>query len=247
MVKITIVIPVYQHGSELAKTIETLEIFELPIIVVNDGSDDFQSQVIKDVCMRDNITLYERDTNGGKGSAVIDGLTIAKSQGYTHAFQIDADGQHDIEVIPIFIEACIKNETALILGYPKYDSSVPASREAARWLTHIWVWINSLSFRVRDSMCGFRIYPLNAILNLVNSTRIGKHMEFDVEICVRACWANIKTKNLPVNVIYLEGGKSNFRIWDDNVLLTLMHTQLFIGMLVRLPFLLFTRIRTLFQ
>jgi hypothetical protein len=37
---------------------------------------------------------------------------------------------------------------------------VPKGRLYGRYATHVWIWINTLSFEIRDSMCGYRVYPL---------------------------------------------------------------------------------------
>ena len=70
-------------------------------------------------------------------------------------------------------------------------------------------------------------------------------MNFDPELCVRACWKGLPVINLPVGVTYPDGGRSNFRIKQDNILITLMHVRLFFGMLLRSPLLLFARIRAM--
>lgn len=247
MTSLVVIIPVYQHGKELANTISKLEPFKLPLIVVNDGSDIKETKLIQKACDREWVNLYERKKNGGKGKAVVDGLELAKKHGFIHAFQIDADGQHDLSEIPRFSEVCKLNPKSLVLGCPLFDSSVPGSRKAGRWVTHIWVWINSLSLRVKDSMCGFRIYPINPVLDIIHGSNMGYHMEFDVEICVRSCWADLPVVNLPVKVVYPEGGRSNFRLKEDNILLSLMHTRLFFGMLLRSPMLVTNRICSVFQ
>ena len=238
-----IVIPVFQHGEILRATVSRLAPLTIPLIVVNDGSEPTQSMLIRKACRSERIKLLERDTNGGKGAAVTDGLREAKRRGYSHAFQVDADGQHDIARVPEFIRVARQHPAAMILGYPRYDKTIPLLRRLSRWLTHIWVWINTLSFCIRDSMCGFRVYPIASVLKIIDDANVGMHMEFDTELCVRACWQNIPIINLPVGVTYPDGGHSNFRITEDNALITLMHTRLFCGMVVRLPWLLFTRIR----
>ena len=194
--------------------------------------------------MGEHIKLLNRDSNGGKGAAVIDGLQEANRRGYTHAFQIDADGQHDLSCLPEFVMAARRHPDAMILGYPRYDQSAPLVRRTGRWLSHMFIWINTLSFNIRDSMCGFRIFPISPILEIIGTANIGRYMDFDPELCVRVCWKRITIINLPVRVTYPEGGKSNFRIKQDNILISLMHTRLFFGMLARFPVLLSARIRT---
>ena len=216
---------------------------KIPLIVVNDGSDPKQSLSIKEACRTGQATLLERNSNGGKGAAVIDGLREAKRQGYTHALQVDADGQHDLSRLPEFIEAARRHPEAMILGYSCYDETASLGRRISRWLTHIWVWINTLSFCIRDSLCGFRIYPVLPVLHIIDTVNIGRYMDFDPELCVRACWKGMPIINLSIGVTYPSGGKSNFRMRQDNILITLMHVRLFFGMLMRSPLLLFTRMR----
>jgi hypothetical protein len=84
-------------------------------------------------------------------------------------------------------------------------------------------------------MCGFRVYPVDAVLDIIENSPIGRHMDFDPELCVRAKWSGMKILNLPVTVRYREGIRSNFRLKQDNLLISWMHTRLFFGMLLRLP------------
>lgn len=242
MFNLIIVLPVFQHGIALADTVLQLRAMRLPLLVVNDGSDARQSHLIREVCQDQHITLLERDHNGGKGQAVIDGLRMAQQHGYTHAFQIDADGQHDLSRLTEFIRIARKHPSAMVLGYPCYDKSVPLSRKIGRLITHVWVWINTWSLCVRDSMCGFRVYPIPAIVALIDATNIGRRMEFDIEICVRACWQGMTIINRPVRVVYPHNGTSNFRVIQDNMLLCVMHARLFFGMWLRLPSLLCGRL-----
>ncbi|VTN12381.1 Uncharacterised protein [Raoultella terrigena] len=88
---------------------------------------------------------------------MIRGLQAAAEAGYSHAVQVDADGQHAIEDIPQLLELARRHPAALISGQPIYDDSIPRSRLYGRWITHVWVWIETLSLQLKDSMCGFRV------------------------------------------------------------------------------------------
>ena len=54
--------------------------------------------------------------NGGKGAAVVDGFNAAIAHGYSHALQIDADGQHDATAIPEFLAASQRNPSGHDFG-----------------------------------------------------------------------------------------------------------------------------------
>jgi hypothetical protein len=172
-------------------------------------------------------------------------MSVALHSGYTHGLQIDADGQHDCGDIPRFINAAKKQPDGLIAGIPKFDKSIPAARYYSRYLTHIWVWINTLSFDIKDSMCGFRCYPLAASVTVIAHNRLGERMDFDPEFVVRWHWLGLSLVQLETAVTYPQDGISHFLPWRDNLLISWMHTRLFFGMLLRLPGILWKKTATL--
>lgn len=210
----------------------------LHTLMINDGSDADCSELLRKVSAREEwITLIERERNGGKGAAVKTGLWAAAELGYSHALQLDADGQHDLADIPRLLALARSNPSAVISGAPDYRD-VPRMRLYGRYLTHVWVWINTLSLEIRDSMCGFRIYPLKITLKVLEKSHTGDHMDFDPEILVRLFWDGVQVIQLRTTVTYPRDGISHFRAVRDNALISWMHTRLFFGMLARLPILL---------
>ncbi len=237
-----IIIPVYNHEHALKHTVEQLLSFQLTIILIDDGSRDSCVEVMQSLDKQHPlVSLIQRPVNGGKGAAVKSGLAYAHSRQFSHALQIDADGQHNPADIPCFLDTAKKHPQALVSGYPQYDKSVPKHRFYARYATHIWIWINTLSFDIIDSMCGFRVYPLNDTQALVETTHIGNRMDFDSEFIVKWHWSNRPLRQLPTAVIYPDDGVSHFLLWRDNALISWMHTRLFFGMLLRSPILLARR------
>ena len=233
------VIPVYDHQAVLARTVDDLLGRGVPVVLVDDGSGAPCGAAIDAIvagCRQ--VHLVRRAANGGKGAAVKDGLRAARQLGFSHALQIDADGQHDTGDVARFLDIARRHPGALVAGYPAYDASVPRHRYYARYITHLWVWINTLSPRIRDAMCGFRVYPLAAACNLLERARVGDRMDFDVEFIVRWYWAGLPLEQLQTRVIYPENGVSHFRLWRDNALISRMHARLFFAMLPRIPTLL---------
>jgi glycosyltransferase involved in cell wall biosynthesis len=244
MIKTCIVIPVYNHEHAITNTLSKLQAFQMHCILVNDGSNENCTQTLRQLaCTQKNITLIEHEHNLGKGGAVKTGLLKAYAMGYTHALQIDADGQHNSNDIPQFLQLAETHPQALISGAPIYDESVPKHRLYARYITHVWVWINTLSFDIKDSMCGFRIYPLAATCQLINRSNIPDRMAFDTEIMVRLYWQGCAILSIPTRVHYPENGISHFQGLRDNLIISRMHATLFFGMLARLPLLLFRKLK----
>ena len=237
------VVPVYNHESAITTVVDALIASNLPCILVDDASSPSCARVLDRLAQREMVYLIRLAENQGKGGAVMTGLREASRLGFSHALQVDADGQHDLQDVRRFIEQSRRHPQAVICGYPQYDASVPKGRLYARYLTHVMVWINTLSLQIRDSMCGFRVYPLPPLLALIESAKIGKRMDFDSDILVRLAWRNQPMQWLQTKVHYPLDGVSHFRMFHDNVLISSMHTRLFFGMLLRAPVILWRRWR----
>ncbi|WP_019028212.1 glycosyltransferase family 2 protein [Colwellia piezophila] len=234
--KYCFIIPNYNHTHQLEDVLLRLSAYELPIIMINDGSEASAKQLFETLVDKvPLLTLIHLSENQGKGGAVQRGLRHAFQLGFEYGIQVDADGQHNLADVPLLIDLSEKHPGALISGKPVYDDSIPKIRYFARFITHFWVYIETLSWQLKDSMCGFRVYPLAPSITLMDNVNIGKRMDFDTEIMVRLYWQGLDVKFLPTRVIYPEFGVSHFRAIEDNVRISWMHTRLFFGMLLRSP------------
>lgn len=237
------IVPHYDHAGQFGRMLPGLLAQGIPVIVVDDHSPApalaILEQQVRDV--RLDITVIRHTKNCGKGAAVQSGLKAALQAGYTHAVQVDADGQHNLGDVERLLAEAEAYPAAIICGEPQFDRSAPSLRYYARYITLALSWVESLSTQIRDAMCGFRVYPLTLIVPLCEKAHMGNRMDFDPEILVRAAWRGIELRFVPVNVVYPEDGRSHFRYLRDNILISWMHARLIVGLLLRLPVLL-TRI-----
>ncbi|MDQ2069990.1 glycosyltransferase family 2 protein [Natronospira bacteriovora] len=235
-------VPVYNQPERVAEVVAGLRAHGLECLLVDDGSDPDTAAVLRKVAAADaGVHLCRSEINRGKGMAVTTGLRLARARGFSHALQVDADGQHDLNDVPGLLRLVEAEPGALVSGRPRYDESVPVGRVFARYITHVWVWIETLSLRISDSMCGYRVYPVEASLAVIDQEGVGARMDFDTEIMVRLFWRGVPVRFLPTAVRYDTGSRSTFRLFRDNVRISWMHTRLVFGMLGRLPRLLFAR------
>lgn len=234
------IIPVYNHPDTMAGMLRGVLASGQDCIVVDDGSDARCAAVLDALVAAHapRVELVRQAVNQGKGAAMIAGMRRAQQRGFTHAVQIDADGQHATADIAAFAAQSRQHPQAVVCGAPVYDQSVPKARLYGRYATHVWVWINTWSLDIRDSMCGFRVYPLAATLRAWESADIGRRMEFDTEILVRMHWQGVPFVTQFTRVTYPQDGLSHFRMLRDNLLISKMHARLFAGMLLRSPVLL---------
>lgn len=231
------VIPVYNHPDTIGLMVQGVLQAGLPCLLVDDGSEPRCAAVLQALAAQHapRVQLLRLAQNQGKGAAVMAGMRQVYAQGYSHVLQIDADGQHAVADIPVFVALARQHPQAMICGAPVYDASVPKGRLYGRYLTHVWVWINTLSLEIRDSMCGYRIYPLPATVAVLDSAAIGKRMDFDTEVLVRMHWQGMRFVTQRTAVTYPLDGLSHFQVWRDNLQISGMHARLFAGMLWRSP------------
>ena len=219
-------VPTFDNPRTVRGVVERVRARGLDVLVVDDGSGSDGRAACAALAAQGLATVIHRDENGGKGAACWDGFRRARELGFTHAFQIDADGQHDLEQIPAFLAAAREHPEALVLAYPEYDATAPRSRRIARRLTDFWVAVEvGGRDKIRDAMIGFRVYPLAA----VGDEPFGTGMEFDIQVAVELVRRGTPTINLPVAVRYLseaEGGISHFRPLRDNLRFAWMHSKL---------------------
>jgi len=233
-----VIIPVYNHEQTIGAVVASVRAQGLPVLLVDDGCSELCAAELERLSAQPGVTLAKHAVNRGKGAAVLTGFRLASEQGFTHVLQVDADGQHTLADARRIVEEGRSYPDAMICGQPIFDASIPKVRYYGRYLTHGLVWLETLSFDIVDSMCGFRLYPLNHVLALLARKRVGSRMDFDTEILVNMHWNGVPMRWIPTKVSYPLDGVSHFRMLRDNVRMTLLHIRLVFGMLLRLPLLL---------
>jgi len=241
-----VLIPSYNPGRKVFETVRAAREQWDPVWVVVDGSTDGTAASLASLAQGDpGLEVLVRPRNGGKGTAVLDGLEQALRQGFTHALVMDSDGQHPASRIPAFMEASAARPAAMILGDPVFDASAPAIRVKGRRISNWWANFETLWAGIHDSLCGFRVYPIAPLVREMHASIGMRRFDFDVEAAVRLSWRGVPAVNLSAPIRYFsaaEGGVSHFNYWRDNVLLTSMHARLFFGFVVRIPLLLMRRL-----
>lgn len=240
-----VLIPSYNTGETVFKTVREARQYWDPVWVVVDGSTDGTDEGLKRMAELDSgLKIFVLPHNQGKGSAVLHGLHAAAEAGFSHALAMDADGQHPADMIPQFMALSQQNPDAAILGRPVFDASAPALRVRGRKISNWWTNLETLWQGVGDSLFGFRVYPVNPLRVVMENNHWMRRFDFDTEAIVRLCWRGIRPLNIDAPVKYLrpeEGGVSHFNYVRDNILLTWMHTRLFFGFMARLPLLLWRK------
>ncbi|WP_399683436.1 glycosyltransferase family 2 protein [Xenophilus sp.] len=244
-----VLIPSYDTGERLFSTVAAARAQWNPVWVVIDGSTDGTGERLEAQAAGDpGLRVFRLPSNRGKGAAVLHGLRAARAAGFTHALTMDSDGQHPADLIPAFMQASRQRPETMVLGRPVFDASAPLLRVRGRKVSNSWTQLETLFAGIGDSLYGFRVYPVDGLLAVMEKQPWMRRFDFDTEAVVRLAWRGVKPVNIDAPVKYLsaeEGGVSHFRYGRDNALLTWMHTRLMIGFVLRLPMLLWKRLRRL--
>jgi glycosyltransferase involved in cell wall biosynthesis len=228
-----VLIPTYDNPATIRSVVAQARAYLPDVLVIDDGSHAPGREACESLASEGLARVHHCRANGGKGAAVKAGFALALELGFTHAVQVDGDGQHDLSQIPHFLALSAAQPEALILGTPVYDHTLNKGRYVARLVTRFWNYLEVLGPTIGDSMCGFRVYPIAAAL--ASGTR-GNRMDFDIEIPVRMVWQRVPVVNAQVRVRYLsaeEGGISHYQTFRDTVLISWAHSKLMTEIIFR--------------
>jgi glycosyltransferase involved in cell wall biosynthesis len=250
-----VLIPSYNTGAQVYATVQAARAQWCPVWVVVDGSTDGTADMLLAMAKTDpGLRVMVLPHNQGKGAAVLHGLTQATSAGFSHVLTMDADGQHPPALIGHFMQISLQRQSVnaaddvMVLGRPVFDASAPLLRVRGRRVSNWWTNLETWGAGVADSLYGFRVYPIQPLMAVMQGQRWMRRFDFDTEAVVRLAWRGVKPINVDAPVKYLsaeEGGVSHFRYGRDNVLLTWMHTRLMLGFVLRLPMLVWRKAKGL--
>jgi len=215
----SLIIPAFNEADRIEKTLrETLGYLEATspqseLIVVNDGSTDATSEIVREVfaAARTGITarLLEHSPNRGKGAAVREGLLAA-----TTAIGLfsDADLSTPIEEAPKLIEPIAAGELDVAFGSRALDRSLIGHRQP--WRREQGGRVFNLIVRLAtglpywDTQCGFKAFRLDVFRPVLEAAKTDG-FGFDVELLYLARKAHLRMKEIPVRWNHYEGSKVN--------------------------------------
>lgn len=228
--KIGIVIPVYNHSKTLRDVvIRALEVHDA-VMVVDDGSTDGGIDTLAGL----DVHIVQHGSNRGKGAAILTAAKACRQLGMTHIATIDADGQHDPVEIRSFIPKVHSEPFSVIVGKRNLKTrDVPGLTKFGRHFSNFWFRLQT-GQALGDTQSGFRVYPLVVLENLRLRE---KRFAFEVEILVKAAWAGVKLQEVDINVFYPTADKriSHFRVFGDNLQISLLNTKLTMRSLFPIP------------
>ena len=149
--KLGIVIPAYNEAATIAEVIDGVNQLGLPI-VVNDNSSDNTGEI----AISAGAIVVTHDVNGGYDKALDSGFHKADLIGCEFVVTMDADGQHEPEVLREYIK-WLENGADMVLG-------IRDTRQ--RFSESIFAWLARILWGIHDPLCGMKGYSIDVYRKL---------------------------------------------------------------------------------
>lgn len=191
--EIIALIPAYNEGRHIAEVIEKTRAY-LPVVVVDDGSsDDTAAQAEKA-----GADVVRQIPNQGKGAALMRGFRYALNRGCTAVVMLDADGQHDPDEIPKFLQAFEETGADLIIGERDFSKMPPLRRRTNTFGTWVFSW--AVGQHIPDNQSGYRLLSRRMLEATITSDET--NFEFEVEMIVECIRRGYILSWVPIRTIY---------------------------------------------
>ncbi|UFH55439.1 glycosyltransferase family 2 protein [Spirosoma sp. KNUC1025] len=208
--RILVIVPCFNEQSAIAGVVRDLdsirqrEKYQLDILVVNDCSTDKSIQIIQTLpCLCLNLPV-----NLGIGGAMHSGYRYAYQRGYDIAVQVDGDGQHPGDQLPVVLQPILQQEADICIGSRFIQHEGFQSSFTRRLGIRYFRWLNQLLIgkTIHDSTSGFRAFNRRTI-ELANTYYPDEYPE--PESIVQFGLQGLRMKEVPVRMREREGGVSS--------------------------------------
>ncbi|HEX5824193.1 MAG TPA: glycosyltransferase family 2 protein [Candidatus Limnocylindrales bacterium] len=190
---IVALIPGFNEAPRIGAVVEAAR-RHLPVLVVDDGSTDATSARARDA----GATVLEQQPNQGKGAALRTGFRRALEDGADAILTLDADGQHDPEEMPRFLDALSRADPRpdLVIGQRSFRSMPPVRRLSNVLGRIAFSW--AVGRPIPDNQSGYRLVSRR----LAEATLVSDEPGFAFEVeqittCIRLggtiAWVPIRT------------------------------------------------------
>lgn len=214
---VAVLIPAHNEARTIRGVVSAALAHAGWVIVIDDGSTDGTLEALDGL----PVEMLRRQENAGKGPRLEEGIAHAVSRGAESILTLDADGQHDPEDIPAFLEAARQDPNALILGDRMTDrGDMPAHRAFSIAIGDFVIsW--AIARRIRDCQCGMRVYPARTHYEIQLSDADKQKFAFETAILLYLAEIGVPFRRVAIEARYAgyQIRPSHFRPGMDTLLI----------------------------
>ena len=188
------IIPCRDEAATIGEVVRGVRAFVPTVFVIDDGSTDRTATEAEAA----GATVRRHAQALGKGAALATGWTAAAARGFQWTLQLDGDGQHAVDDVPLLLAAADEGVHLVIGNRLEQADDMPwLRRQTNRWMSRRLSQLASVA--LPDSQCGFRVAHLPTLRALGLRTR---HFEIESEMCVAFARSGHRIVFVPVQVRY---------------------------------------------
>ena len=207
MEKILLIIPAFNEEESIERVISGIQESNYDYIIINDGSSD----ATKSICEKHKYNVINLPINLGIGGAVQTGYKYAVNHGYSYAFQLDSDGQHDPEFLSLMINNMEETGADMVIGSRFIENKGFRSSTLRRLGIRFLSWLIKMMTgqRIMDPTSGLRLSGRKALEVFARDyPRDYAEPETEVMLLKRG----MKIVEIPVIMHAKQGGNSSISI-----------------------------------
>ena len=178
--RIAIVIPAFNEAETVVGVISAASKYGLPIVVDDGSGDETYNRAISS-----GASVVRHDVNRGYDQALNSGFKRAIEQKCKYVITMDADGQHDSNILTAFIQA-LDEGADVVTGIRDYRQ---------RFAEHIFAWIGNAIWGINDPLCGLKAYRIEVYKSLGH---FDSYSSIGTELTIYAAKSGKKISQLPV-------------------------------------------------
>jgi len=201
--EVTLIIPAYNEEEVIGDTLKSVSEFvgskfDYVLCVADDGSTDSTAEIVRRASDSDKrIYLVQLERNQGRGAVLTKALSQCKTK---YAVYFDADLQIGLSVLPEVISD-LRSGHDLVIG-SKHHPDSKLQYSTSRFLSSVGYRTFArllLGCTLHDFQCGLKGFNMDSTKRILPFVK-HKGWSWDTEICVKAYWAGMSVKELPVEV-----------------------------------------------
>ncbi len=190
-----VMVPAFNEAERIAQVLEGCRRHAEHVVVIDDGSTDETGNIARAA----GCEVIRHEKNMGKGASLISGFHHARDRGFEAIITLDADGQHDPDCIPRFVDTWRRTRIPALIGNRFWDrDKIPMIRRWTNQFMSAWL-CRVMKKYVPDTQCGFRLLQTSLLPYLpVSSQRFA----MESEILLQLAMHGFRMDSIRIPVVY---------------------------------------------
>jgi len=210
--RVLMVVPTYDERENLEWIVGRLRaaVPEVDVLVVDDGSPDGTGDVADRLAAADpQVSVLHRTAKAGLGAAYLHGFSVALERGYDVVGEMDADGSHQPEQLPLLLAALPHADLVIGSRWVAGGTVVnwPLSRKALSVGGNLYARA-LLGIPLRDITAGYRLFRRSTLERIDLESVQSAGYIFQTDLAFRTLRAGLRVEEVPIEFVERVRGES---------------------------------------